>query len=114
MAAASSLRRRVPVLIVGGGPVGLYASALLSSYGVPSLLVERSAQPSTHPRAHLINTRSMELLRELGVEREVRAQTPPRSEWRHFRYCSTLLGDQIASQVALNVAAILTYPCIIH
>ena len=46
MAAAS--RRRVPVLIVGGGPVGLYASSLLSSYGVPSLLVERSAQPSTH------------------------------------------------------------------
>ena len=95
MAAA---RRRVPVLIVGGGPVGLYASSLLSSYGVPSLLVERSAQPSTHPRAHLINTRSMELLRELGVEPQVRAQTPPMSEWRHFRYCSTLLGEQIAAQ----------------
>ena len=96
MAVAS--RRRVPVLIVGGGPVGLYASSLLSSYGVPSLLVERSAQASTHPRAHLINTRSMELLRELGVEPQVRAQTPPMSEWQHFRYCSTLLGEQIASQ----------------
>ena len=96
MAVAS--RRRVPVLIVGGGPVGLYASSLLSSYGVPSLLVERSAQASTHPRAHLINTRSMELLRELGVEPQVRAQTPPMSEWQHFRYCSTLLGEQIAAQ----------------
>ena len=64
-------RLRVPALIVGGGPVGLYASTLLSSYGVPSILAERAQQPGKakrHPRAHLINSRSMELLRELGVE----------------------------------------------
>ena len=89
---------QVPALIVGGGPVGLYASALLSSYGVPSVLAERSQSSATHPRAHLINTRTMELLRELGVEAAVRAQTPPRDEWRHFRYCSSLLGKQIAAQ----------------
>ena len=92
--------RRVPALIVGGGPVGLYASALLSSYGTPSILAERSLRgPSQrHPRAHLINSRSMELLRELGVEGAVRDQTPPLAEWRHFRYCTTLLGTQIAAQ----------------
>ena len=31
----------IPVLIVGGGPVGLTASLLLSAQGVRSLLVER-------------------------------------------------------------------------
>ena len=94
-------RLRAPALIVGGGPVGLYASALLSSFGVPSILVERtspSAKSRRHPRAHLINSRSMELLRELGVEGAVRAQTPPLDEWRHFRYCTSLLGPQIAAQ----------------
>lgn len=87
---------RTPVLIVGGGPVGLYASALLSRFGVPSLLVERFTRGLRHPRAHLINTRTMELLQELGVERRVRALAPPQAEWRSFRYCTTLLGEQIA------------------
>jgi hypothetical protein len=97
MAKAASTRR-VPALIVGGGPVGLYASSLLSAYGVPSLLAERAANGKSHPRAHLINTRSMELLRELGVERQIREQTPPMDEWRHFRYCTSVLGTQIAAQ----------------
>ena len=39
----ATAKLRTPVLIVGGGPVGLYASALLSGYGVPSLSTARSA-----------------------------------------------------------------------
>ena len=53
---------RAPVLIVGGGPVGLYSSALLSAYGVPSVLVERRRTGSQHPRAHLVNTRSIYIM----------------------------------------------------
>ena len=95
---AAASKVRTPVLIVGGGPVGLYASSLLSASGVPSLLAERSSRGSPHPRAHLINSRSMELLRQLGVEDAIRTQTPPIREWSHFRYCSSLLGPQIAEQ----------------
>ncbi|KAL3898943.1 MAG: hypothetical protein SGPRY_012736 [Prymnesium sp.] len=93
-----SASERVRVLIVGGGPVGLYASSLLSSYGVPSLLIDKQAAPSPHPRAHMINARSMELLRQLGVEDEVRSLTPPLSEWSHFVYTSSLHSAPIASQ----------------
>jgi 2-polyprenyl-6-methoxyphenol hydroxylase-like FAD-dependent oxidoreductase len=88
--------RRAPVLIVGGGPVGLYASVLLSRAGVPSVLLERAEHGPVHPRAHLINTRSMELLREVGLEGPVHALAPPLREWREFRYCHSLLGRQIA------------------
>ena len=39
----------IPILIVGGGPVGLYTSILLSYHGVPSLLVERHTGTSLYP-----------------------------------------------------------------
>lgn len=61
-----------PVLIVGGGVVGLTASLFLAQHGVRSLLVERHPGTSIHPRARGVNGRTMELLRELGIEAEVR------------------------------------------
>ncbi|HEY7340460.1 MAG TPA: FAD-dependent monooxygenase [Ktedonobacterales bacterium] len=63
----------VPVLIVGGGPVGLAASLFLAEHGIRSLLVERHSGTSIHPRARGINFRTMELFRELGLEASIRA-----------------------------------------
>lgn len=63
---------RIPVLIVGGGVVGLTAALFLSQHGVRSLLVERHPGTSIHPRARGVNGRTMELMRELGVEDAVR------------------------------------------
>jgi len=63
---------KVPVLIVGGGPCGMLLSALLSRYRVPSLLLERGGdQPMSHPRAHVLNARSMEILRKVSTIRDV-------------------------------------------
>jgi putative polyketide hydroxylase len=63
----------VPVVIVGAGPAGLATALALGRYGVESLLVERRREPSSHPRATVISTRSMELVRSWGLEREVLA-----------------------------------------
>jgi putative polyketide hydroxylase len=57
----------VPVLIVGGGIVGLSASLCLSHHGIKSLLVERHSGTSIHPRARSVNARIMEIFRELGL-----------------------------------------------
>ena len=54
------------VLIVGGGLVGLSTSLFLSWYGISSLLVERHAGISLHPRAAGFNARTLELFRLLG------------------------------------------------
>ena len=63
---------RVPVLIIGGGIVGLSASLCLSHHGIHSLLIERHSGTSIHPRARSVNARTMELFRRLGIEDRVR------------------------------------------
>lgn len=76
--------KSVPVAIVGAGPAGLTLSGLLSQYGVPSILLEKSSALPTHPQAHFINVRSMEILRHAfgGLDRAVLERCPPREEWR--------------------------------
>ena len=81
-----------PVVIVGGGPVGLTTAHLLSSYSVPSIILERSTALTDHPRAHFINHRTMEIFRGMrGLSREVVAAMPPLSQWQNFVYCTELI-----------------------
>src|SRR5436309_15786469 len=63
----------IPVLIVGGSLVGLTTAMLLGHHGVPSLSVERHAGTAIHPRAGHFQLRTMELLRQLGLEARRRA-----------------------------------------
>ncbi len=83
----------VPVVIVGGGPVGLTLSILLSRLGVDSQLVERRAAPTAHPQAHFVNTRTREIFRPmLGLDDAVARAQPPLEDWRHFIYSTRMLG----------------------
>jgi putative polyketide hydroxylase len=65
------------VAIIGAGPVGLSAALLLGRLGVRVCVIERNASTSTHPRGHVVNARTMEILRALGVEDAVRAAGLP-------------------------------------
>src|SRR5919108_6078801 len=65
----------VPVLIVGGSLVGLTTAALLGHNGVASLAVERHPGTAIHPRAGHFQLRTMEVLRQLGLEDRVRAKS---------------------------------------
>src|SRR6476646_8284750 len=65
----------VPVLIVGGSLVGLTTAMLLGHHGVPSLAVERHAGTAIHPRAGHFQLRTMEVIRQMGLEDRVRAKS---------------------------------------
>jgi putative polyketide hydroxylase len=67
------------VVIAGGGLVGLSMAAFLGWHGVRSVLVEQHGGISTHPRARGTNPRTMELLREVGLEGRVRATESARA-----------------------------------
>jgi len=67
---------QVPVLIAGGGLVGLSLAMFLAQQGVASVAVERlSRGGSPVPRAAHFHLRTLELFRLAGVEDEVKRQS---------------------------------------
>ena len=64
-----------PVLIAGGGLVGLCAAAFLAQRGVRTLAIERLKAISPLPRAAFFHMRTMELFRSLGIEDLVRERS---------------------------------------
>jgi 2-polyprenyl-6-methoxyphenol hydroxylase-like FAD-dependent oxidoreductase len=90
------------VLIVGGGPVGLTARALLARWGVRTLLVEKHRELSPFPRSRLVNVRSMEIFRQLGVADTVRARAfAPR--FGRVRFRDTLFGPDFGAAAMTGV-----------
>jgi len=64
-----------PVLIAGGGLVGLSAAAFLAQHGIRSLAIERLPQSSPLPRAAFFHMRTLEMFRSIGIEDAVRTQS---------------------------------------
>src|SRR5580704_15675980 len=95
----------VPVLIVGGGPVGLTASLLLSRLGIKSLLVERHPGTAIHPKARGINARTMEIFHQQGVEAEVRQAGLPPTRTGFIVWAHTLAGREIERRVPWSRSA---------
>ena len=58
----------VPILIVGAGPVGLTAGHLFAKQGRDCLVVERRDGPQRHPAAHVVNARTLEIFRQIGLD----------------------------------------------
>jgi putative polyketide hydroxylase len=87
--------RDIPVLIVGGGLVGLSAAVFLSGFGVRPLVVERHSGTSRLPKGRGLDVRSMELLRTACLEDAIR-EAPPSVLTRYAEIArgSTLAGPE--------------------
>lgn len=83
----------VPVLIVGGGGCGLSLAIFLADLGVPCLAVERNALTTDHPRAHILNQRTMEIFRQHGIADEVYRQGTPAAGMERIAFRTSLGGD---------------------
>ncbi|MFG1797497.1 FAD-dependent monooxygenase [Nocardia sp. NPDC049149] len=94
----------VDVVIVGGGPVGLTARALLERWGVRVLLVEKRRELSPFPRSRLVNVRSMEIFRQLGVADTIVAGAFP-PEYGRIRFRDTFIGSDFVSAGMVGINA---------
>ena len=85
------------VLIIGTGPAGSAAAALLSSYGISNIAVNRYHWLANTPRAHITNQRCMEVLRDLGPEVEAEAYMHGTDQdlMGENIFCESLAGEEI-------------------
>jgi len=85
------------VLIIGTGPAGSASAALLSTYGVDNMVINRYRWLSNTPRAHITNQRTMEVLRDLGreVEDEGYLFAAEQDLMGENVFCTSLAGEEI-------------------
>ena len=95
----------IPVLIVGGGPVGLTASLLLSQQGIRSLLVERHPGTAILPKARGINARTMEMYRQLGIETAIREAGLAPERTGFIIWAESLAGREIERRIPGRMTA---------
>ncbi|WP_420407337.1 FAD-dependent oxidoreductase [Hoeflea sp.] len=85
------------VLIIGTGPAGSATAALLSTYGVENMVINRYRWLANTPRAHITNQRTMEVLRDLGreVEDEAYMHCTEQDLMGENVFCESLAGEEI-------------------
>jgi len=89
----------VPVLVVGGGGAGLTASMLLSTYGVEHLVVSAMPTTSVLPKAHVLQQRAMEVLRDVGCAQRVYQAGTPRENMSHTAWYLDVAGSDFAGRL---------------
>ncbi len=85
------------VLIIGTGPAGSATAALLATYGIETMVVNRYRWLANSPRAHITNQRTMEVLRDLGpeVEHEAYLHATPNDLMGNNVFCTSLAGEEL-------------------
>src|SRR6266550_1356306 len=103
----------VPVLLAGGGLVGLSTAMFLAQHGIRSLAIDRLHRESQLPRGAHFHMRTLEMFRSAGIEDDVRAQSLREFEPEgSIVLMDTLAGKVLAEFVpSLNAGVDAFSPC---
>lgn len=89
---------KVPVLIVGGGPVGLALAGDLGWRGIDCLLIEQSDGAIYQPKMDLVGIRTMEHCRRWGIVEDVVGSPYPRDYPQDNVYLTGLGGYELGRE----------------
>jgi 2-polyprenyl-6-methoxyphenol hydroxylase-like FAD-dependent oxidoreductase len=96
-----------PVVIVGGGPVGLCLGIALARAGVRALLVEERTGPTPHPKATLLGARSIEHFRAWDrLDLRVADAAMQQEEDYFILFCDRLAGHELHRFRSPGLAAV--------
>ncbi|MGD9921538.1 MAG: FAD-dependent monooxygenase [Pseudorhodoplanes sp.] len=87
---------RIPVAIVGGGPVGLALALMLDRHGVRSVVFNIEVDTRWHPKGSTQNARTMEHYRRLGFAHELRKLGLPPEHCGDVAYFTRFNGYELA------------------
>ena len=87
-----------PVLIVGGGPVGLALAGDLGWRGISCVLIEQSDGSIYQPRMDLVGVRTMEFCRRWGLVPAVEGSPYPRDYAQDNVYLTSLTGYELGRE----------------
>lgn len=83
------------VLVIGSGPAGSSAALFLAGLGVDHLVITKYRWTADTPRAHITNQRTVEILRDQGVEADVVAEGTQSHLMGETVFCTALAGDEL-------------------
>ena len=95
----------IPVIIIGGGGCGLTMSSFLSNYGIGHYLFERHPSTSTMPKAHCLNQRTMEVLRQHGMADEILQKSAPLNNFSQVAWATSLGGSDMVDRQVIHKRA---------
>ena len=88
----------IPVLVVGGGPVGLALAGDLGWRGVRCTLIEQSDGSIYQPRMDLVGVRTMEFCRRWGLVGAVERSPYPRDYPQDNVYLTSMSGHELGRE----------------
>ena len=90
--------RKVPVLIVGAGPVGLALAGDLGWRGVPCCLIEKTNGAIYQPKMDMVGVRTMEFCRRWGIADWVENSPYPRDYPQDNVWLESLTGYEFGRE----------------
>jgi len=83
------------VLIVGSGPSGMTTALALAKFGIASTIIDRRESIYMEPRAHALNSRTLEIFSALGINiDDFKAVATPSEESCFVRWMDNLNGGE--------------------
>ncbi|KAK5046783.1 hypothetical protein LTR84_007137 [Exophiala bonariae] len=85
-------------MIIGGGPVGITTALALARYGYSSIILEQHSERLDQPKAHYLNSRTLEILHQLKVDTlPLRKHGLQAEEADSVRFSSSMRGVQFGT-----------------
>jgi 2-polyprenyl-6-methoxyphenol hydroxylase-like FAD-dependent oxidoreductase len=91
--APSNVPSETDILIVGGGPVGMFTAFRLAKLGQSCVVIEKSTHTTIHPKMEYSSHRSMEIYRQIGLIDDIRSRGIPET-YKFAEIFVTGLGEK--------------------